>query len=56
LPVDSNDNLYNGDPKFLAEVNAISSTLIDEVLSYLSKAASNQQVSTTLGCQGKFRM
>ncbi|XP_064600257.1 VPS35 endosomal protein-sorting factor-like [Liolophura sinensis] len=33
--VDSNDALYGGDPKFIAEVNSISSTLLDEILSHL---------------------
>lgn len=33
--VDSNDALYGGDPKFIAEVNKICSTLIDEILAHL---------------------
>lgn len=35
VSVDSNDALYGGDPKFIAEVNSISSTLLDEILSHL---------------------
>ncbi|XP_076309475.1 VPS35 endosomal protein-sorting factor-like isoform X2 [Tachypleus tridentatus] len=33
--VDSNDALYGSDPKFLAMVNKIGSTLVDEILSHL---------------------
>lgn len=33
--VDSNDALYGSDPKFIAEVNKICSTLIDEILAHL---------------------
>nr|CAB3226529.1 UPF0505 protein C16orf62-like [Phallusia mammillata] len=34
--VDSNDNLYNSDPKFLEEINTLSCTILDQVLGYLS--------------------
>ncbi|XP_042908545.1 VPS35 endosomal protein-sorting factor-like isoform X2 [Parasteatoda tepidariorum] len=43
--VDSNDALYGSDPKFLAEINKISSTLIDEMLSHLKQ----------LGDKGNFK-
>ncbi|XP_078097064.1 VPS35 endosomal protein-sorting factor-like isoform X2 [Mustelus asterias] len=33
--VDSNDNLYGNDPKFLAEINKLSETLIGQILDHL---------------------
>nr|XP_002131713.1 UPF0505 protein C16orf62-like [Ciona intestinalis] len=33
--VDSNEDLYSNDPKFLAEISQISTTLLNEVLGYL---------------------
>lgn len=33
--VDSNDTLYGWDPKFLAEVNKMSSIILDEILAHL---------------------
>lgn len=33
--VDSNDALYGSDPKFLAEISKICSTLIEEILAHL---------------------
>ncbi|XP_067859292.1 VPS35 endosomal protein-sorting factor-like isoform X1 [Heptranchias perlo] len=33
--VDSNDNLYGSDPKFLAEINKLSETLIGQILDHL---------------------
>ncbi|XP_043945688.1 VPS35 endosomal protein-sorting factor-like [Protopterus annectens] len=33
--VDSNDNLYGGDPKFLAEINKLCETLIGQILDHL---------------------
>ena len=40
--VDSNDTLYGSDPKFMAEVDGISNTLVDEILGHLQNPQPNQ--------------
>ena len=47
--VDSNDALYGGDPKFIAEINKICSTLIDEILAHL-KHLGDRGVSSFVLC------
>lgn len=41
--VDSNDTLYGWDPKFLTEVNKMSSVILDEILAHLKYLASKEQ-------------
>ncbi|XP_067859293.1 VPS35 endosomal protein-sorting factor-like isoform X2 [Heptranchias perlo] len=43
--VDSNDNLYGSDPKFLAEINKLSETLIGQILDHL-KTLGKDEVKT----------
>lgn len=35
VAVDSNETLYGGDPKFIAEINKLCETLIGQVLDHL---------------------
>lgn len=41
--VDSNDTLYGWDPKFLTEVNKMSSVILDEILAHLKYLGSKEQ-------------
>ena len=43
LPVDSNETLYGGDPKFLSEINKLCETLIGQILDHL-KTLSREEV------------
>ena len=45
LLVDSNDAMYGGDPKFLAEVKGVADTLITQILAHL-KTLSTPEVCT----------
>lgn len=45
--MDSNDSLYGSDPKYIAEVESICSTLIEEILAHL-KTLSSVEVSTSM--------
>ncbi|KAJ8283461.1 hypothetical protein COCON_G00023110 [Conger conger] len=42
--VDSNETLYGGDPKFLAEINKLCETLIGQVLDHLKTLGTNEGV------------
>lgn len=46
--MDSNETLYGGDPKFLAEINKLCETLIGQILDHL-KAFGRDEVSETAG-------
>lgn len=45
--MDSNETLYGGDPKFIAEINKLCETLIGQVLDHL-KGLGRDDVSTDL--------
>uniref|UniRef100_A0A4W3I4S5 VPS35 endosomal protein-sorting factor-like n=1 Tax=Callorhinchus milii TaxID=7868 RepID=A0A4W3I4S5_CALMI len=42
--VDSNDNLYGSDPKFLAEINKLSDTLIGQILDHLKTLGKDENL------------
>lgn len=44
--VDSNETLYGGDPKFVAEISRVCETVIGQVLDYL-KTLSQDEVRET---------
>uniref|UniRef100_H2ZDV4 VPS35 endosomal protein-sorting factor-like n=1 Tax=Ciona savignyi TaxID=51511 RepID=H2ZDV4_CIOSA len=44
--VDSNEDLYSNDPKFMAELSQISTTLLNEVLAYLVAGNKDQKLQS----------
>lgn len=44
LTVESNDTLYGHDVKFLREIEKISSTIVEEILSYLKSLSDGYEV------------
>ena len=59
-PVDSNETLYGGDPKFLTEIDKLCETLISQVLDYLKtlgreevREESSQNPTGSFSCSRK---
>ncbi|CAK8684337.1 unnamed protein product [Clavelina lepadiformis] len=48
--VDSNENLYSSDPKFLAEINSIGTTVLDEILGYLVSPVAPPEMKAQSAC------
>jgi len=46
--VDSNDSLYGGDKKFIAEVSRIADTIINLLLEHLKELSGTDEVSAEL--------
>ena len=43
-PVDSNDNLYAGDPKFVGEVALLVNTVLSQILDHMKELSTSEEV------------
>lgn len=54
LSVDSNETLYGGDPKFVAEINKLCETLIGQVLDHLKTLGRDEVTLRRTDCDAYY--